>query len=88
MIAPATANPRPLAEKIIAAVAHASRGHEQLRTSVGLAVFPDDGSTIEMLMRTADDRLMSAKRRLHGTRDAQPRSRRRSGRLPADCVER
>jgi diguanylate cyclase (GGDEF)-like protein len=67
VIAPATANPRPLAEKIIGAVAHASRGHEQLRTSVGLAVFPDDGSTIELLMRTADDRLMSAKRRLHGT---------------------
>jgi diguanylate cyclase (GGDEF)-like protein len=68
VIAPATANPRPLAEKIIGAVGHASRGHEQLRTSIGVAVFPDDGSTIELLMRTADDRLMSAKRRLHGTK--------------------
>jgi diguanylate cyclase (GGDEF)-like protein len=67
VIAPATANPRPLAEKIIGAVAHASRAHEQLHTSVGLAVFPDDGSTTEMLLRTADERLMSAKRRLHGT---------------------
>jgi diguanylate cyclase (GGDEF)-like protein len=67
VIAPATPNPRPLAEKIVAAVAHASRGHEQLRTSIGSAVFPDDGSTIELLLRTADDRLMSAKRRLHGT---------------------
>jgi diguanylate cyclase (GGDEF)-like protein len=66
VIAPATANPRPLAEKIIEAVAHASRGHEQLRTSVGLAVFPEDGSTIELLLRTADERLLSAKRRLHG----------------------
>jgi diguanylate cyclase (GGDEF)-like protein len=66
VIAPATADPRPLAEKIIDAVAHASRGHEQLRTSVGLAVFPQDGTTIEALMSMADDRLLSAKRRLHG----------------------
>ncbi|HEX3618657.1 MAG TPA: GGDEF domain-containing protein [Solirubrobacteraceae bacterium] len=68
VIAPATANPRPLAEKIVGAVAHASRGHEQLRTSIGVAVFPEDGSTIELLLRTADERLLSAKRRLHGTR--------------------
>jgi diguanylate cyclase (GGDEF)-like protein len=67
VIAPATGNPRPLAEKIIGAVAHASRGHEQLRTSIGVAVFPEDGTTIELLVRAADDRLMSAKRRLHGT---------------------
>jgi len=67
VIAPATANPRPLAEKMIDAVAQASRGHETLRTSIGIAVFPDDGSTIELLMRTADERLLSAKRRLHGT---------------------
>jgi diguanylate cyclase (GGDEF)-like protein len=67
VIAPATGNPRPLAEKIIGAVAHASRGHEQLHTSIGIAVFPDDGSTIELLLRTADERLLSAKRRLHGT---------------------
>ncbi|MGH2860430.1 MAG: GGDEF domain-containing protein [Solirubrobacteraceae bacterium] len=67
VIAPATANPRPLADKITAAVAHASRGHEELHTSIGVAVFPEDGSTIELLLRTADERLLSAKRRLHGT---------------------
>ncbi|HWD68902.1 MAG TPA: GGDEF domain-containing protein [Solirubrobacteraceae bacterium] len=67
VIAPATANPRPLADKIVGAVAHASRGHEELRTSIGVAVFPEDGSTIESLLRTADERLLSAKRRLHGT---------------------
>lgn len=66
VIAPATADPRPLAEKIVGAVAHASRGHEELRASIGVAVFPDDGSTIELLLRTADERLLSAKRRLHG----------------------
>jgi diguanylate cyclase (GGDEF)-like protein len=68
VIAPATGNPRPLAEKIIDAVSHASRGHEDLRTSIGIAVYPDDGVTIELLLRTADERLLSAKRRLHGTK--------------------
>jgi GGDEF domain-containing protein len=51
---------------VIGAVAQASRRHEALRTSVGIAVFPDDGSTIELLLNTADERLLSAKRRLHG----------------------
>jgi len=69
VIAPATANPRPLAEKVVDAVARASRGHEELRASVGIAVFPDDGGTIEPLLATADERLISAKRRLHGTRE-------------------
>jgi diguanylate cyclase (GGDEF)-like protein len=68
VIAPATGDPRPLAEKIIDAVAHASRGHEDLRASIGIAVYPEDGATIELLLRTADERLMSAKRRLHGTK--------------------
>ena len=67
VIAPATDNPRPLADKIMAAVGRASRGHEELRTSVGIAVFPDDGTTIALLLSTADERLLSAKRRLHGT---------------------
>jgi diguanylate cyclase (GGDEF)-like protein len=67
VIAPVTGNPRPLAEKISGAVAGASRGHEELHTSIGVAVFPDDGNTIELLLRTADERMMSAKRRLHGT---------------------
>ena len=66
VIAPQTANPRPLADKIIGAVADASPGNHALRTSVGLAVFPEDGATIELLLRTADERLLAAKRRLHG----------------------
>ena len=66
VIAPATADPRTLTDKVIAAVAEASRGHEELRASVGIAVFPEDGDTIERLLLTADDRLLSAKRRLHG----------------------
>ena len=65
VIAPQTGNPRPLAEKIVAAVGAASGGPLELRTSVGLAVFPEDGTTIELLLRTADERLLSAKRRLH-----------------------
>lgn len=66
VIAPATGDPRALAEKIVSAVADAERGHDELRTSVGIAVFPDDGSDIEVLLRTADERLLAAKRRLHG----------------------
>ena len=66
VIAPATADPRTLTGKVIAAVAEASRGHEELRASVGIALFPEDGDTIERLLLTADDRLLSAKRRLHG----------------------
>ena len=66
VIAPATADPRPLADKVIAAVSEASHGHEELRTSVGIAVFPEDGTTIERLLLTADEHLLSAKRRLHG----------------------
>jgi diguanylate cyclase (GGDEF)-like protein len=65
VIAPQTGNPRPLAEKIVTAVA-AAGDHHELRTSIGLAVFPEDGTSIELLLRTADERLLSAKRRLHG----------------------
>lgn len=65
VIAPQTGNPRPLAEKIASAVAAASGGNQALRTSVGVAVFPEDGTTIELLLHTADERLLAAKRRLH-----------------------
>lgn len=67
VIAPQTADPRPLAEKIIRAVEEAAGGNHDLHTSVGLAVFPEDGTTIELLLRAADERLLTAKRRLHGT---------------------
>jgi diguanylate cyclase (GGDEF)-like protein len=63
VIAPETENPRALAEKITNAVAHVTDGRESLTTSVGLSVFPEDGTGIEKLMRIADDRLLAAKRR-------------------------
>jgi diguanylate cyclase (GGDEF)-like protein len=65
VIAPETENPRVLADKITEAVGSVSGGHGQLQTSVGLSVFPEDGTTIEKLIRVADDRLMAAKRRRH-----------------------
>ena len=65
VIAPQTENPRVLADKIISAVAEASGGNQELHSSVGLAVFPEDGATVDLLMRTADERLLAAKRRLY-----------------------
>jgi predicted signal transduction protein with EAL and GGDEF domain len=35
-----------------------------LRASLGAAVFPEDGTTIEVLLERADERLLAAKRRL------------------------
>jgi diguanylate cyclase (GGDEF)-like protein len=63
VIAPETENPRALAEKITNAVSHVTNGHESLTASVGLSVFPEDGTGIEKLLRIADDRLLAAKRR-------------------------
>jgi diguanylate cyclase (GGDEF)-like protein len=63
VIAPETEDPRALAEKVTAAVAEVTTGHEALTTSVGLSVFPEDGTRIEKLLRIADDRLINAKRR-------------------------
>jgi diguanylate cyclase (GGDEF)-like protein len=66
VLAPETAVATPLTEKIAAAVASAGAGNDGLRASVGAAVFPDDGTTIESLLECADERLLSAKRRLRG----------------------
>ena len=66
VIAPVTPEPGPLAAKVVAAVGVAGRGRQNLRTSVGTAVFPDDGSALESLMHVADGRLLAAKRRVHG----------------------
>jgi len=63
VIAPETENPRALAEKVTEAVAHVINGRDALTTCVGIAVFPEDGTGIEKLLRTADDRLLAAKRR-------------------------
>jgi len=63
VIAPETEHPRALADKVVAAVTGATTGYESLTTSVGLSVFPEDGTSIEKLLRIADDRLLAAKRR-------------------------
>ena len=65
VIAPETDNPRALAEKINEAVGEAVRGYDSLHTSLGVAVFPDDGKDIDSLLEVADQRLLAAKRRLY-----------------------
>jgi diguanylate cyclase (GGDEF)-like protein len=65
VIAPETDNPLALAEKVKQAVGYVAAGHRSLTTSVGIAVFPDDGSGIKELLRVADDRLVAAKARRH-----------------------
>lgn len=67
VIAPQTDEPRALVEKIVSAVTGAADAHRDLAASVGLAVFPRDAATIDELLGVADERLLSAKRRLHGT---------------------
>jgi len=71
VIAPETDNTRALGERIVRAVAEASRGYEALRTGIGLSVFPEDGTTIDLLLRAADEQLVAAKR----ARPAAPRRR-------------
>lgn len=66
VLAPETAVAEALTGKINAAVANASAGNDELRASLGVAVFPDDGTTIETLIERADERLLAAKRRLPG----------------------
>jgi diguanylate cyclase (GGDEF)-like protein len=63
VIAPETDNPGELGEKIVSAVSGAITEYDSLQASVGVSVFPDDGTTIESLLRRADDRLLAAKRR-------------------------
>ena len=56
----------PLAAHITRAVAQASAGVEAVRASVGIALFPQDGRSVEELMRAADQRLFAAKRARRG----------------------
>lgn len=63
VIAPDTDQPVELAKRVSAAVRDATDGYEALRGSIGLAVFPDDGTTTEELLRVADARMLEAKRR-------------------------
>jgi diguanylate cyclase len=75
VIAPETENPRVLADKIVDAIAAVATGYEGLQTSVGLAVFPQDGTTLELLLRTADGRLLAAKRRRQSGAERGPQRR-------------
>jgi diguanylate cyclase (GGDEF)-like protein len=51
-----------LAARIARAVAQASAGVEAVRGSVGIALFPQDGRSVDELLRAADQRLFAAKR--------------------------
>jgi diguanylate cyclase (GGDEF)-like protein len=75
VLAPETDRPRtlPLARRIAETVADATAGIETLSASVGVAVFPHDGTSAAALLQAADERLLAAKRdrgRMPGTRRA------------------
>jgi diguanylate cyclase (GGDEF)-like protein len=53
----------PLAAKVTQAVRDVSVGMEAVAGSVGIAVFPSDGTSTAELMQVADERLLAAKRR-------------------------
>ncbi|HTU97176.1 MAG TPA: GGDEF domain-containing protein [Solirubrobacteraceae bacterium] len=52
-----------LAAKVTGAVRDVSVGMESVAGSVGVALFPGDGTTAAQLMHAADERLLQAKRR-------------------------
>jgi diguanylate cyclase (GGDEF)-like protein len=52
-----------LAAKVSAAVRDVSVGMEAVGGSVGVALFPQDGTSAAELMHAADERLLAAKRR-------------------------
>lgn len=54
-----------LAARIEAAVMSVSAGVEALHASLGIAVFPTDGKGVAVLLQTADQRLLAAKRERH-----------------------
>jgi diguanylate cyclase (GGDEF)-like protein len=70
VLAPETDGPRtiPLARKIAQTVAEASAGIEKLSASVGVAIFPEDGTSATALLQAADERLLVAKRERSGVR--------------------
>jgi diguanylate cyclase (GGDEF)-like protein len=71
VIAPDTDRPVELAKRVSAAVRETTDGDESLRGSIGLAVFPHDGNSIEELLAAADARLLEAKRRRPASRQRQ-----------------
>jgi diguanylate cyclase (GGDEF)-like protein len=67
ILAPETDEPGTagLARKVSEAVREVSAGMDAVGGSVGVAVFPADGTTLAVLMQAADERLLEAKRRRH-----------------------
>jgi diguanylate cyclase (GGDEF)-like protein len=63
-----------LASRIAAAVDGVTVGLETVHASLGIAVFPFDGSAVADLLDAADQRLLDAKRRLRSGRRGQRRS--------------
>jgi diguanylate cyclase (GGDEF)-like protein len=63
-----------LASRIADAVDGVTVGVETVRASLGIAVFPFDGSAVADLLDAADQRLLDAKRRLRSGRRGQRRS--------------
>lgn len=73
VLAPETDGPRtvPLAGRIAETVAASTAGIETLSASVGVAIFPRDGTSAAALLRAADERLLAAKRARGRGRTAQ-----------------
>jgi diguanylate cyclase (GGDEF)-like protein len=70
VLAPETDGPHtiPLARRIARTVAEATAGVETLSASVGVAIFPEDGTSAAALLQAADERLLIAKRDRAGGR--------------------
>ncbi len=68
VLAPETdrAGVQQLAHRVRYAVATATRGVEALGATVGVALFPDDGTTTTALLEAADRRLLAGKRVRYG----------------------
>jgi diguanylate cyclase (GGDEF)-like protein len=62
VLAPETDAAERLASRATAAVGRVTAGIEMLGASAGVAVFPEDGATIEALLEIADQRLLALKR--------------------------
>jgi diguanylate cyclase (GGDEF)-like protein len=62
-----------LAAKVTQAVRDVSVGMEAVAGSVGIAVFPTDGTSTAQLMHVADERLLAAKRRRPAAAQRAPR---------------
>jgi diguanylate cyclase (GGDEF)-like protein len=63
VLAPQTADPQALSARVMAAISTVVAHRESLTASVGVALFPEDGSNLEALLEVADGRLLSAKQR-------------------------